>query len=262
MHNSDAFNPEVFRQQAHAVVDLLADYLQKVQEAPATEPVLPWTPPHEMLQRWTSDFDQARDPQGLIRDVIAGSNHLHHPHYVGHQVTSPLPLSAVFNLVSSLLNNGSAVYEMGNVSSAMERRALQWMARRLGFDDKADGVLTSGGSAGNLTALLAARQAKAGFDVWQNGQDAGRPLALLVSDQAHYCIKRAVQIMGWGEAGVVLVPSDAQYRLDPNRLEEKFQEAEASGRQVIAVVGSACSTATGAIDPLHKIADFAERHKL
>ena len=255
---TDAFNAEFFRQQGYAAIDLLADYLQKVEK----EPVLPFTHPDTMLKRWTAEFSQRRDPLALIQEVISGSNHLHHPHYVGHQVTSPLPMSALFSLVASLLNNGSAVYEMGSVSSAMERRCLQWMARRLGFGPHADGVLTSGGSAGNLTALLAARQAKAGYDAWKGGQDPSRPLAVLVSDQTHYCIKRAAQIMGWGEDGVVSIPTDAHYRMRTDELERIFQETQAKGQKVIAVVASACSTATGAIDPLLEIADFAERHNL
>lgn len=262
MKNTQALNPENFRQEAHAVVDRLADYLQTLQDPQAAGPVLPWIPPNQLLQEWTADFAQIRNPQDLIREVIAGSNHLHHPHYAGHQVTAPLPLTTLFSWVSALLNNGSAVYEMGMVSSVMERRALQWMARRLGFAEAADGVLTSGGSLGNLTALLAARQAKAGFDVWREGQEGGPPLAVLVSDQAHYCIKRAVQMMGWGEAGVRLVPSDSHYRMCTDTLEIKLKEAEEEGRKVIAVVGSACSTATGSIDPLHEIADFADRHQL
>jgi L-2,4-diaminobutyrate decarboxylase len=241
---------------------MLADYLQTMGDPTTAGPVLPWVPPDAMLQRWTSDFDSKRDPRELLREVIKGSNHLHHPHYVGHQVTSPLPMTGLFSLVSSLLNNGSAVYEMGMVASAMERRALQWMACRLGYSEDADGVLTSGGSAGNLTALLAARQAKAGFDVWHEGQSSGPPLAVLVSDQAHYCIKRSAQIMGWGDDGVILIPSDAQYRMRTDLLEDALQAAKGKGRKVIAVVGSACSTATGAMDPLVAIADFAARHDL
>lgn len=262
MHNSDAWDSENFRRHAHAAVDLLADYLQKVGDPTTAGPVLPWVPPDAMLKRWSSDFEVPRDPQDLMRDVITGSNHLHHPHYVGHQVTSPLPMTGLFSLLSSILNNGSAVYEMGMVASAMERRALQWMARRLGYDNDADGVLTSGGSAGNLTALLAARQAKAGFDVWREGQGSGPPLAVLVSDQAHYCIKRSAQIMGWGEEGVILIPSDEHFRMRADLLEDGLQQATRQGRRVIAVVGSACSTATGAMDPLDAIADFAARHDL
>lgn len=262
MHNSDAWDSENFRRHAHAAVDLLADYLGKVGDPTTAGPVLPWVPPDAMLQRWTSDFEATRDPLDLMREVVAGSNHLHHPHYVGHQVTSPLPMTGLFSFLSALLNNGSAVYEMGMVASAMERRALQWMARRLGYSEDADGVLTSGGSAGNLTALLAARQAKAGFDVWRDGQSSGPPLAVLVSDQAHYCIKRSAQIMGWGEDGVILIPSDEHFRMRADLLEDGLRTATAQGRKVIAVVGSACSTATGAMDPLDEIADFAAAHEL
>ncbi len=262
MENVQVFDPDNFRKQAYAAIDQLAEYLKTIQDPQSSGPVLPWIPPNQLLQKWSAEFETIRDPQMLIQDVIEGSNHLHHPHYVGHQVTAPLPLGAVFSMVSSFLNNGSAVYEMGMTSTVMERRVLQWMAQRLGWSEAADGVLTSGGSAGNLTALLAARQAKAGFDVWTHGQDAGPPLALMVSDQAHYCIKRAAQIMGWGEAGVVLIPTDEHYRMDTTQLERKLKETQAQGRRVIAVVGSACSTATGSIDPLHEIADFAERHQL
>src|SRR5262249_61696115 len=91
------------------------------------------------------------------------------PRYVAHQVTAPLPSSALVLLASALLNNGTAVYEMGPVSAPLERRAVEWMARQAGLPAGADGVLTSGGSVGNLTALLAARQAITGRDVWEDG---------------------------------------------------------------------------------------------
>jgi L-2,4-diaminobutyrate decarboxylase len=144
----------------------------------------------------------------------------------------------------------------------MERALLGWMAGLLGWDRRADGVLTSGGSAGNLTALLAARQAKAGFDAWTEGAAGGPPLAVLVSEQAHYSVGRAVQIMGWGRGGAVAVPVDGRYRMRPDRLEDAWRRAEAEGRRVVAVVASACSTATGAFDPLEPIADFCERRGL
>jgi hypothetical protein len=91
---------------------------------------------------------------------------------------------------------------MGPVSAPMERHALAWMARQAGFPAEADGVLTSGGSVGNLTALLAARQAITGRDVWDEGLARGKPLAILVPDETHYCVKRAAQILGLGKGGI------------------------------------------------------------
>ena len=251
-----AFDPERFRTEGHAVVDQLADYL-----AAATTralPVLPWVAPEASLALWPEapPEEPATSPGELLGKVLAGSNHLHHPCYVGHQVTAPLPSSALVHLATALLNNGSAVHEMGPVSVPLERRALAWMAGRAGLPPGADGVLTSGGSVGNLTALLAARQAAAGRDPWDEGLAGGRPLAILVPEETHYCVKRAAQILGLGRGGVVPIPVDDRFRLRPEALPTAFAAAERAGRQVFAVVASAGSTSTGAFDPLEPVGDF------
>jgi len=253
-----AFDPEAFRGEGRRLVDLLADYLARAQAREGL-PVLPAAEPAEALACWPAAFEpepSGVSPEALFARVVDGSNHLHHPRYVGHQVTAPLPLAALADLVAALLNNGMAVYEMGPVATAMERRVLRFLADALGFGADADGVLTHGGSVGNLTALLAARQAKAGFDVWRGGTGAGPPLAILSSAQTHYCVRRAAAILGLGEAGLVDVAVDERFRMRPDDLPAAMARAWAAGRRVIAVVASAGSTATGAFDPLPEIADF------
>jgi len=262
-----AFDAGRFRALGERGVARLAASLERASRGDAM-PVLPWADPEELLARWPGDFperpaaDLVSAFDALLARTLEASNHLHHPRYVGHQVTSPHPLAALCELASALLNNGMAVYEMGPVATVMERRVLAWLAARLGFGPAADGVLTSGGSAGNLTALLAARQAKAGFDVWREGAHAGPPLAVLVSEQAHYSVRRALQIMGLGAGGAVSVPCDARFRLRPEALPAARARAEAAGRRVFAVVASAASTATGAFDPLGAAADFCAAHDL
>ena len=257
-----AFDPERFRREGHALVDQLADYLRAATDRAL--PVLPWVEPEAALARWPDEPPEtpATSLSELMAQVLEQSNHLHHPRYVGHQVTSPLPSATLVHLVTSLLNNGSAVYEMGTASIPLERRALAWMAEKAGFPAGADGVLTSGGSVGNLTALLAARQAITGRNVWEDGLAGGRPLALLVSGEAHYSVKRAAQILGLGHEGIVPIPVDDRFRLRPEALPESFAAAERSGRQVFAVVASAGSTSTGAFDPLEPVADFCHERGL
>jgi L-2,4-diaminobutyrate decarboxylase len=258
MSGSDPFDPEVFRALGHQCIDLLADHLAATNDR--STPVLRWQEPADKLQS-LPPLDGSADAEGplpLLRRLLRESNRLHHPHFVGHQVNPPLPLAALLELTSALLNNGMAVYEMGPLQTAMEQRAVEWMCARLGFAAGADGVLTSGGSIGNLTALLAARQQLPG-DAWKHGLQRG---CVLVSEQAHYCIDRAVRILGCGEDGVVRVPVDAQFRLRADALPAALQTAQQRGRAVIAVVASACSTATGAFDPLPQIADFCRQHHL
>ena len=257
-----AYDPERFRREGHALIDQLADYLRTVTRSQG--PVLPWADPETNLGRWPATLpEQPGTSLGdLMNRVLAESNHLHHPRYVGHQVTAPLPSSALIHLASALLNNGTAVYEMGPVSAPLERRALAWMAQQAGFPAGADGVLTSGGSVGNLTALLAARQAVTGRDVWGEGLAGGKPLAILVPDETHYCVKRAAQILGLGKAGIFCIPVDERFKLRPEALPETFAEAERAGRQVFAVVASAGSTSTGAFDPLEPVAEFCRARGL
>ena len=262
-HLDRSFDAEIFRRQGHALVDQLADYLAQATRG-GRMPVLPWVEPNALVPQWPADFPEEprRELGGLLERVIAQSNHLHHPRYVGHQVTSPLPFGALGEFASTLLNNAMAVYEMGPVGTAMERNLARWLADRLGLPNGADGIFTSGGSAGNLTALLAARQTQAGFDVWTEGTYGGPPLAFLVSEQAHYSVLRAVQIMGLGKGAIVPVPVDERYKLRPEALPEALTKARAAGRRVLGVCAGACSTATGAFDPLEPIAEFCAKQGL
>jgi L-2,4-diaminobutyrate decarboxylase len=257
------FDAERFRGEARALVDQLADYLQSATTR-GPMPVLPWQAPSERQAHWPAEFpaEPSGDFSALITRVLAESNHLHHPRYIGHQVTSPLPLAALCELVAALLNNGMAVYEMGPASTVMERSVIRWLCARAGYGDGADGFLTSGGSVGNLTALLAARQSRAGFDAWKSGLTGGPPLAIIAAEATHYCVKRSAQIMGLGADGVVPVGVDPACRLRPELLEAALAEAQRRGRKPIAVVASAGSTAAGAFDPFEPIADFCERHGL
>ena len=257
----DAFDSEDFRATGHRWVDLMADYLCRA----ATDrdmPVLPFVQPAEMLAGVERDFPS--EPKGELLEqlnvLIEHSNHLHHPRYIGHQVATVLPHAALVEATNALLNNGMAVYEMGQMQTAMERRVVEHLNGLLGFPEGSDGILTHGGSIGNLTALLAARQAKAGYDVWTDGQR--EPFAVLVSEQAHYCISRAVQIMGWGAAGAIPIATDEQFQITKDALRAGYKLAEQQGRRVLAVVASSCTTATGSFDPLEEVAGFCKEHDL
>jgi len=146
------------------------------------------------------------------------------------------------------------------VSAPTEMAVVAWMAQKLGMEDDAGGIMTSGGSLGNLTALLAMRQAQAGFDVWKLGAHAGPPLAVITSNEAHYSVSRTMRIMGWGEDGVIVAPVDKRHRLSAAAVERALQTA--GNRKVIGIIAAAGSTATGSFDPLDDIAEVAQRHRL
>ncbi len=257
---AEAYSADAFRQQGHALIDLLADHLATAEAG--TGPVLKYRLPEEQLAYWQADFAQppGADPIPLLATMLQRSIHLHHPHCIGHQVSPPLPLAALTGLMTGMLNQGMAVYEMGMTANALERIVTQWLAEQLTLGSEAGGLLTSGGTLANLTALLTARAVRAPADVWEGGTTSR--LAIMVSEEAHYCVDRAARIMGLGTEGIIKIPTNDRFQMRTDLLEMYYEQASASGLVVFAIVGSCCSTSTGSYDDLTAIADFCEKHTL
>ncbi len=251
---SSAYSPEEFRKQGHNLVDFLADHLEdKLNEKSAK--AIHWHTPDVELEYWQEFLEKGSESQ-LMPEIIKRTTYVHHPKYIGHQVSPTAPLTALTGMISALLNNGMAVYEMGMAPSAIERVVTDWLAKKIGYNQDSRGLLTSGGTLANLTALLAARKSKVPHDVWNEGSTA--PLGIMVSEEAHYCVDRAARIMGLGEKGILKIPCTTNFEINTDLLEERYKKATDQGIQIFAIVGSAPSTATGVYDDLEKLAAFAE----
>ena len=110
--------------------------------------------------------------------------------------------------------------------------------------------------------MLAARQVKTDYNIWEEGVRKMKRPGYMISEQAHYSVGRNVKIMGLGEESIVKVPVDDNFRMRTDLLEELKIRAEKNGIKIISVVASSCSTATGSYDDLEAIADFCEKHDL
>ena len=250
----EIYDPTHFRQLGHTLIDLLADHHEASLNA-ETPRSFPWEPPDTQLQFWEALDKESITPEDLFQHILSHSITIHDPRYIGHQVGMPAPTGVLFSLLSSYLNNGMAVYEMGMAANCLEKLIIDECCARFGLGAHSGGLLTSGGTLANLTAMLSARRAME--DRWR-----GKTPAILVSEEAHYCIARAAKTMGWPPEAVIHVPTDADFRMQTERLESLYKQAMERGQQVIAVVGCACSTSTGSYDDLETIADFCEQHDL
>ncbi len=251
-----AYDAKQFRSIGHQLIDILADHLANIEEA---EKCNHWANPNEEFTFWEAFAQEEHDAISTMKTILDRSIHIHHPRYIGHQVVPTAPITALSSILSALLNNGMAIYEMGAVPSAMERYAVKHMCQKIGYQD-GDGVLTSGGTLGNLTALLCARQVMIDRDVWNEGSP--NQLAIMVSEEAHYCVDRAAKIMGLGSQGVIKIPVDDEYKMKTELLQAYYDKATEEGIQVFAIVASAPSTSTGIYDDLKGIAAFSQRNNL
>ena len=258
----DAYDAEKFRTDGHALIDLLADYLKKLDAGAEDKPVMPAFSPEEAYSRWElpAGKEVSANILPLFARVLEEGIHLHHPGYMGHQVNPPAPSAALGSFLNAFMNNGMAVFEMGIPGTAMEREVIKVVAQAFRFSENANGILCHGGTLANLTALLTARSCVSTYPVWTTGQKSS--MAIMVSEEAHYCVERAVRIMGWGSEGIIKIPVDNQFKMRTELLPIYFSEATKNGVEVIAVVGSACSTATGSFDDLYKIGSFCKENNL
>lgn len=259
------FDSEQFRLSGHQLIDLLAEHLATSLQGSGK--VLDWRAPALAEQHWRCPLPQqpTLTPDSLLdrlrHDILPAGLAVHHPHNLGHQVALPLPIAALCDLVAALTNQAMAVYEAGPAATLIERQVILWLTALIGWQG-AEGILTSGGAQANLTALLAARQVKAGHDVWKRGVASGVPLKILASEHAHYSVTRSAGIMGLGTESVIAVPADSHGRMQVEALQAMHRLAVQDGSQVLAVVATAGNTPTGAVDALADIGTYCTTHHL
>jgi L-2,4-diaminobutyrate decarboxylase len=260
------FDPEAFRASGHKLIDLLANNLG--QQLQAQQPVLQWREPFNEDVRWQEPLPQHSllDADEFLKvlqaDILPGNLAIHHPHNLGHQVATPLPMAALCDLVAALTNQAMAVYETGPSATMLERQVIRWLSTLVGWESNlVNGVLTSGGAQANLTALLAARQ-HAGQHIWQSGLGDHDKLRILTSEHSHYSIARAAGIMGMGASAVIPIATDAAGRMLLSEITAAHQRCKQAGEKVMAVVANAACTPTGSVDPLLTIGAYCHAHKL
>ncbi|MFP2996892.1 aminotransferase class V-fold PLP-dependent enzyme [Spongiivirga sp. MCCC 1A20706] len=254
-----AYSAELFQEEGTTLIKLLSQHLEN-HISEKSDTVINWSTPNDELRFWEQYATERHTTEEFFGTVLKRSIATHNPKYIGHQISPTVPVSSLATLLSATLNNGMAVYEMGAAATAIEKVVVNVFTKAIGYGKNADGFLTSGGTLANLTALIAARKAIANDDVWNDGY--ANKLAILVSEEAHYCVDRAARIMGLGDAGIIKVPVNEHFKIEVNKLDLAYKLAIDKGFEVIAVVGSAPSTSSGMHDNLESLAAFAKQNNI
>jgi L-2,4-diaminobutyrate decarboxylase len=239
------------RKAAHDVVDAVFDHVQTI----AGRSVLSFAEEDELAHEFPEEFAAGMDAYFAdLQTLLARANQLHHPSYIGHQVCPPFPHAAIADFVISALNQSNAVWEMSPAATVIEKKLIRWLADRAGYPETAGGTTVSGGSAANLTALLAARAR------WRKGEHGLRPVVVCSAD-SHYSVTRAATIAGLSKSDVLPIATDARHRLDVGLLETLLSGMRGAGMSPLAIVATAGTTSTGSFDDLRAIAALRDRYE-
>jgi aromatic-L-amino-acid/L-tryptophan decarboxylase len=185
-----------------------------------------------------------------------------HPGFMAYVSGAGTVPGAAADLLAAALNQNVGGFRLSPAATEIELYLGRWFARRLGLPETAGGYVTSGGAMAGFVALKAARDARAGWSARELGMRAGPPLALYASAQVHDVNTRAADMLGMGRAAVRLIPCDDDLRMRTDALADAIKRDVRNGHKPIAVVATAGTVSTGAIDPLDEIADLCAEHGL
>jgi glutamate/tyrosine decarboxylase-like PLP-dependent enzyme len=183
-----------------------------------------------------------------------------HPRFFAFINATADPLGAVADYLAAAMNPNC--WGGDHAAIHVETQVLRWLAEILGLPAAAEGILASGGSMANFTALAAARRAMAPGDVGRDGLSGSPPLVVYASDQVHNCVDKSVDLLGLGGRHLKKIPTDDRFRMRLDLLREAIAADRRSGLHPAIVVANAGSVNTGSIDPLEEIADLCRREGL
>ena len=245
---------EELRRLFHACVAFVVDHVASLPSQPSWDA--------EQAAPLAASFREKAPEEGRSLEAIlerlgpavAKSFNTAGPGYLAFIPGGGIPSAAMADLIACGVNRFVGVSAAAPVLSRIEATVIDWLASLMGYPPEAGGILTSGGSLSNLTALVAARAALLPEDFLSG--------TLYLSEETHLSVAKAARIAGFPERNLRWIPVDERCRLIPGRLEAAIAEDRTRGLHPFLIVANIGTTNTGAIDPLPEILDIAARERL
>jgi aromatic-L-amino-acid/L-tryptophan decarboxylase len=249
--------PEEFRRLGHSLVDEIARFLASLPERPVTpalssEQLRAVLPSGGLPERGASPDRLLREAAELLFDhsLLNG-----HPRFCGYITSSAAPIGALADLLAAIVNPNVGASVLSPLATEIEAQTVAWIAELLGYPSSCGGLLVSGGNVANLVCLLAARKARLPWDVRAEGMSApGRPVRIYASTETHTWLQKAADVAGLGTESISWIATDSELRMDVGALRAQLRADEEAGALPLAVVATAGTVSTGAVDPLPELA--------
>jgi aromatic-L-amino-acid decarboxylase len=261
MKDSFDLSPDEIRRLGYAAVDAVAEAREKLESRPVFGKVGPGA---RLFEEPVPEAGMpAEEVLAFVREhVLPFPMGNSHPRFYGFINATADPVGITADYLAASMNPNC--WGGDHAAIHVEHRVMRWLAEMLGYPPEAEGILVSGGSMANFTALAAARRAMTPGNVREDGlAGSGRPrLVVYASDQVHHCVDKAVDLLGIGMRQLRKIETDEQFRMRADLLERAVAADRRDGLVPAIVVGNAGTVNTGAIDPLQEIGDFCRRESL
>jgi len=246
--------PEDMHAMGEAAVSYLIGFIQGLDDAPAeaTEGALELA--REMRAAPPEEGGGFAPLLAEIQQAIARTYEYAGPGYLAYIPGGGLYTAAVADFIAQGVNRYVGLWQTSPAVVQIEENVTRWLCDLFDYPPGSQGLLLSGGSMANLSAMVTARHDRLGEDFTDG--------VYYVSEQAHASVTKAATIAGFSKRNVRIVATDDRLRMDPEALQEQVRVDRAAGLRPFLVGASAGTTNTGAIDPIDAIADVAAAEEL
>ena len=208
-------NSEGFRQQAHKMVDWMADYMNTVENYPVKSQVQP-KEIYNQLETTMSVKGESMDVifEDFKKIIIPGITHWQSPNFYAYFQANASPPSILAEMLTATLGVQGMKWETSPASTELEERVIQWLLEAMGFPTGWDGVIQDSASSATLVAIITARELKTKYEVNQSGFDGSKKFRVYCSTQTHSSIEKAAKIAGIGKENVIKIGTNERLEMD------------------------------------------------
>jgi aromatic-L-amino-acid decarboxylase len=256
----DPQNWSALNELGHRMLDDILHYLETLRQRPV------WTKPEEdavksMQQPVPETGAEANEVyEDFFTNVLPYNINNIHPRFWAWVMGSGTPLGMLADMLASGMN--ASVSLGSHMPMYVEKQVIEWSREMMGYPATSSGLLVSGASLANITALIVARH-HANRDIKTKGLQAVKgPLTIYGSSETHNCVLKGVEVIGVGSDNFRKVPVDENYRIRTNELKRMIDEDRKAGCVPFCIVGNAGTVNTGAIDPIDELVAIAREEKL
>lgn len=256
-------NNKSFREEAHKMVDWMADYLENIEQYPVKSNVSPReiynqignTPPQlgESMKNIFADFD---------KKIMPGITHWQHPNFHAYFSGNSSYPSVLAEMLTATIGAQCMIWDTSPAAAELEEKVMEWLQQMLGLPLDWTGCIQDTASTATLSAILSAREKFTNYNINKQGFTAQQKFRVYCSRETHSSIDKAVKIAGIGVENLIKIDVDDSMAMLPYELEKSILKDIEDGIKPICVIATLGTTGTTAIDPINNIAAICSKYNI
>jgi len=256
-------SPEEFRQQAHQLVDWMADYYASLEKYPVRSQVRP----REIFDQLPQQAPEVGEGMDQImadfeRIIMPGITHWQHPSFHAYFPANGSYPSLLAEMLTATLGSQCMIWETSPAAAELEEMMMNWLGQMIGIPESWDGVIQATASEATLCAILSAREKYSDFQVNVRGVSEKDGFRVYGSAELHSSIEKGLKIAGLGQENYRKIAVDESFAMKPETLKEAIEADIAQGLTPLCVVVAIGTTSSTGIDPLEPIADLCREYDI